>query len=503
MTNSKIPARYPNLESYLESLPFWSSTDQKANDKVSFLFSRFPAARNTLNAPSYDEKMAFWRGVLTEACGLGLIGEHVLSFDADSLETKFKRRGLVPLGLGTVLADMERTGDLIPLAKYKQRSASPQGWASWAVSSLIVAPLSWGISQITGGREQPKSHSMRGAHVMIPLVKETAEAFLETIRKDAHYASDYVLSMSNFQEQFGRAMEARVGRKTSNVDFELVQVYLQQRGNVLIAEDPTNSEHGIVKVKPLTSSQSSLVITNTDRGIVTMKSTVAMLHKQVDELEERIIDLTRMAQQRLRAGQKERALYHIRQKKLVTQVLEKRLHSVETIEGIIGKIQSAETETEVLTAYDAGSNALKSFIKESGLTVEAVEGTMDRLQDALADQAEIDEAMAVGQNMILKPEEDEDLEEELDALLAEEVEKLPVVNAELAFETAHVPPLAASVTPNATSSSAIPTTTHELDAELDALLLEDERSALGATPSLAKVSQKKASRDQIPEALLA
>src|SRR5437868_6670558 len=45
---------------------------------------------------------------------------------------------------------------------------------------------------------------------------------------------------------------------------------------------------------------------------------------------------------------------------------------------------------------------------------------MDKLQDAFADQKEIEDAMQVNQTLIEAPEIDEELEKELEALLEEE-----------------------------------------------------------------------------------
>lgn len=134
---------------------------------------------------------------------------------------------------------------------------------------------------------------------------------------------------------------------------------------------------------------------------------------------------------------------------------------------------------QVLSAYQIGSNSLKSFAKENNLTAESVEDTMDALQDTLADQEEVDNAITMGQNAILKPEEDEELEQELEGLLVKEMEaKLPEVPDTV------MP----AVEPKVTLTQHEPRDAHTaaLDAELDGMLEEERRvSKVAAEPLLA------------------
>src|SRR5688572_31614237 len=76
---------------------------------------------------------------------------------------------------------------------------------------------------------------------------------------------------------------------------------------------------------------------------------------------------------------------------------------------------------KIIDIYSFGAGALKGVLASEGLTTETVDATMDKLQDALADQKEIEDAMQVNQTMIeASLEIDEELEEELEALLEEE-----------------------------------------------------------------------------------
>lgn len=70
---------------------------------------------------------------------------------------------------------MVRTGDLVPLAKYRDT----EGWGSWAVSTLIVSPISWGISKVIGSSES-NAKTLHGAYVSIPTITVRISSFSVT-----------------------------------------------------------------------------------------------------------------------------------------------------------------------------------------------------------------------------------------------------------------------------------------------------------------------------------
>ena len=66
-----------------------------------------------------------------------------------------------------------------------------------------------------------------------------------------------------------------------------------------------------------------------------------------------------------------------------------------------------------------GTSTLKGIIKESGITPESVEDTLDQLSDVLADQKEIEDAFHIGTDGIMGIRDD-DVEDELEKLVKEE-----------------------------------------------------------------------------------
>ena len=162
-----------------------------------------------------------------------------------------------------------------------------------------------------------------------------------------------------------------------------------------------------------------------DKGITQMKVTIAHLKKQEEVLERAIASRTEQAKKSVLQGRRQHAMGLLKRKKILEGVLEKRAQSLYTLTDILDSIHSAKTTKQVLDAYSIGAESLQSYNKEHGLTVEKVESVMDNLDDALANQREVDDAlMAVGGELSLADAmEDDTLLEELEELEKEEKEK--------------------------------------------------------------------------------
>lgn len=87
---------------------------------------------------------------------------------------------------------------------------------------------------------------------------------------------------------------------------------------------------------------------------------------------------------------------HLRSKKALEDVLSKRTLAYENVHSVLLKIESAESDMAVLSAYSSATASLKSLLSHPSLQRENVENTMDALQAALADQKEIEEIVAEG-----------------------------------------------------------------------------------------------------------
>lgn len=150
------------------------------------------------------------------------------------------------------------------------------------------------------------------------------------------------------------------------------------------------------------------------------------------------------------------ALSHLRSKKALEDVLSKRTLAYENIQSILLKIESAESDLAVLSAYSSATASLKSLLNHPSLQRENVENTMDALQDALADQKEIEDIVAEGGKAAAGHDAMEDeIQDELKALEDEARREKEAEKAAHALREKHAQEAAASAkeAPTATDAS--------------------------------------------------
>lgn len=117
-----------------------------------------------------------------------------------------------------------------------------------------------------------------------------------------------------------------------------------------------------------------------------------------------------------------RALLLLRKKKFQEQVLSKTDGQLENLERMVHDIEFAQVELKVVDGLKVGNAALKKL--HSLLSIDEIEKVMDETKEGLEKQREIDEIL-LGE---LTVEDEGEVEEELDALLAAEVkERAPEV----------------------------------------------------------------------------
>ncbi|ORZ20907.1 Snf7-domain-containing protein [Lobosporangium transversale] len=351
----------------------------------------------------------------------------------------------------------------------------------------------------------------RETYVILPFVKEAAARIIKLQQESAGYhASENLMTFTEFRQRFSRTALLPLQRKLSrdettgagsvlvltDRDLEIVMRYMQFEMKVLITgkldvskHDNEVQEHEMVikfATKDIIRNKSKQEITAADRGIIELRETCKRLDTQVQDIEARIIELTEKARSCVRKNQRSQAAFALRQRKNLDDVLNKRIKSLDTISSILFRIQSSETDAEVLQSYRLGASTLESVMASKDqngrqlLSRDNVESTMDRLADVFADQEEVDQAMNEGTEVLLQSTasngmDEDELMAELDALMEQKTtpetakdtkntaEALKHVNSEVLVPTSSTsPPIPASefmpTSPSrAHSSSSIPT----------------------------------------------
>jgi hypothetical protein len=90
------------------------------------------------------------------------------------IQLAYKRRGVVTaMGIGRVLAEMRKRGDVMPVISKETSPSFPL--ARWAVRTLIVDPISLIWSYVTDKDEDDARgavlHEEQGRHAYVPLLK--------------------------------------------------------------------------------------------------------------------------------------------------------------------------------------------------------------------------------------------------------------------------------------------------------------------------------------------
>ena len=140
----------------------------------------------------------------------------------------------------------------------------------------------------------------------------------------------------------------------------------------------------------------------------------------------------------IRNNQKDLALSHLRSKKGLVDLLSKRTLAYENLHAVLLKIEAAESDVAILSAYQSATSSLKSLLAHPSLQKEHVENTIGALQDVLADQKEIEDIIKVGGEQVSGLDAaDDDIQEELRQMQKEAEEEKRAKAEEEALKAKH------------------------------------------------------------------
>ncbi|GJJ79170.1 charged multivesicular body protein 7 [Entomortierella parvispora] len=343
-------------------------------------------------------------------------------------------------------------------------------------SSGMMGSGGMGVGSMSGsnglglGTSSPSTSQGRDTYVVLPFVQEAAARILKLQQDSTNFrASDNLLTFAEFREKFSRTALLPIRGKLvgegavivlTDRDLEIIIRYLQHELKVLVTGklDPSKydnelQDHELVikfATKEAIRDRTRQEITQVDRGIIELRETCRRLENQVLDLEERISELTEKARACVKRSQRLQASYALKRRKNLEDVLNKRIKSLETISSILFRIQSSETDAEVLQSYKLGANSLAAVMSTKDqdgaqlLSRDNVESTMDRLADVFADQEEVDEALSAGTEGLLESSvpggiDEDELMAELDALTESTVSPSPSRQAPVKIRSSSPP----------------------------------------------------------------
>ncbi|KAG2184263.1 hypothetical protein INT44_009278 [Umbelopsis vinacea] len=409
-----------DLLSYLQS-KFPEFDPKKGSSRLSSLYSDFSSLQET-NSYGYEANVSFWRTVILQANRDGKIScnGYTLAVSQDGLEKAFEygKYGQ-PLGINNVTDHMIEDGDLVTVESVLEAGAlSSRPWSSYLLSVFIGRPLRYAASFI-------KQSQQSGAYVVMPTLKlVTAKVCEEHQKKQAISITDHLMTFETFRKRYSKSLIPNC--ELTDADIWLLLRYIESSKGVAIAEiNRGNGEQIMLKFAnaATVAQKKSVEITETDKGILSIMETSESLKSQIDELEATMSKLTIDTKECLSKKQKPQALYKLKQRKRIEAVLEKRLHYLDAMDTILFKIESSQSDAQIVQAYDLGANALKSVLSSSELNVDTIDMTMDKVQETFADQQEIDDALQLGMAELQDKQYNDMSNDELEKEL-EELEKL-------------------------------------------------------------------------------
>lgn len=182
------------------------------------------------------------------------------------------------------------------------------------------------------------------------------------------------------------------------------------------------SDGKVIKLEHMMGDQLS-PITEEERGIVNVKDTYSRLESQVEEIERRIKERQTKVETCLREKKREQAMSYLRSRKMLDELLEKRTKSLETLHGVLIKIEQAASDVEIVKAYELSTSSLKILLSDARLQPDRIDQSMEQMQETLASADEVRRAIEVGNGGIRAAAGEEEID---DAELEAEMNKLQV-----------------------------------------------------------------------------
>lgn len=167
-------------------------------------------------------------------------------------------------------------------------------------------------------------------------------------------------------------------------------------------------------------------VTEQDHAVLQMKMMRDKLKQHVKRLEVAGDNDRVLAKQLLASGRKDRALVLLRKKKWREQLHTKVDGQLEQIERLIGDVEFASVQHEVLASLAVGNESLKRM--HQLLSLEDAERIMDESQRGIEYQREIDDLL-VANGVAMADVDESELERELAELTEGEEVQLPEVPA--------------------------------------------------------------------------
>ncbi|XP_058076088.1 uncharacterized protein LOC131224762 isoform X2 [Magnolia sinica] len=215
-------------------------------------------------------------------------------------------------------------------------------------------------------------------------------------------------------------------------------------------------------------------ISSLDYDTLHLVWTTEKFRQQLDVIDRRYEKSRKSALDFIKSGNKKGALRHVRQLKLTSESREKCTSLLNRVEEVLNIIANAESTKKVSEAIQIGARA----IKENSISVEEVHIHLEELNESIASQKQVEEALEIP--LQYADIEDEDIEEEFkklemelgDETPSEQIAKTVMDGAAKEVEETQAVQIAETITDGATKEVETQTSAEMLSQTLSNLKLE-------------------------------
>lgn len=367
------------------------------------------AQQKTANPDGFVANATAWQKALTRAALAGQLpgdSKVVIKCTDDLLHALNSPKYGQPTGLGTVLDGMVQMGKLVELKNF-QASENSIYQKSWSLGSIVR----WGLRQAglwRSGSLEINGRLRRGELVVVEGLEQIAKQLSASNNALSAVISDHVMSKEAFAGLIG---QTEIG-SLSDRELEVLLKYLSRDAHILSYDSST------VKLKPRTAD-SPEPITEEDRRIASVQTTLSSLQTQVDSLSSRVESLQKTAQTAVQAKNRNTALSALRSKKLAETALQQRRDMLHQLEEVYAKIEQAVDQAQFIQVMQASATTLKTLNQRVG-GVEKVDAIMDDLREQVTQTDEVGRVMQepLSGNALV---DENEVDEELEAMEREEL----------------------------------------------------------------------------------
>ena len=420
------------LDEFLRvSVPEWADDDTSKG-----LFSPFSQPRY-VNPESYDFRMAFWKNLIMELTRRGLLNGSVFCLPhSDTISELLQRKGVKPIGIAHVVKRMISEKDAVALSD--DMAFDEAGSLLLRFTRLTIgSAVRWGWSLIAGsdaGAEpgDGDTASSLGTSTSIEPVMLTS-LLLDTVdrvftvfhERRNRYGLLSAMDISEFKDlvQETRRLQG-LPLITLVSDFDILIKFMKQKGLLAIRTEPK-------EVVKLSGDRKSVVtdVTIEEINIIKLKAMQENLRLRLERLSTQIKTTRDLARAALKAQDRDLALFELKRSKAIDVMRNQNLSSLQAIEDILDKVDSAKSMAQVFDAYRAGESTLRSIISATNVTPGQVDDLMTSLAEAINDQEILSSALATPIDIStadLSDISDRALEAELAAFVSEITPQEPV-----------------------------------------------------------------------------